>query len=184
MKIKSLKIPDLKIIEPKIFEDSRGYFFESFNQKRFNEYIGSDIIFVQDNQSKSSKGVLRGLHLQKQPFSQGKLVRVLNGEIFDVAVDLRPNSLTFGEWVGEYLSAYNKKQLWIPKGFAHGFLTISQEADIFYKTTNFYNKSSEITIKHDDLELDIKWPNMKDKLLANKDKKAISFRHFSLMENG
>ena len=137
MKVTPLKIPDVKLIEPDVFEDERGFFFESFNQQKFNEAIGQDVTFVQDNHSKSSKGVLRGLHYQEAPFEQGKLVRVIAGEVFDVAVDIRKGSPTYGQWVSEILSAENKKQLWIPEGFAHGFLTISSEAEFIYKTTSY-----------------------------------------------
>lgn len=184
MKVTSLKIPDVKIIEPELFKDERGYFFEAFNQKNFNQLFNLDLTFVQDNQSKSLRGVLRGLHFQHEPYSQGKLVRVISGEVFDVAVDLRTDSLTYGKWVGEYLSDVNKKQLWIPSGFAHGFLTISDKAEFLYKTTNFYNKNSEITIRYDDLDLDIKWPKINDKFLSDKDKKGISFKNFNLTRRG
>ena len=139
MKAISLKIPDVKLIEPDVFEDERGFFFESFNQQKFNEAIGLDVTFVQDNHSKSKKGVLRGLHYQDEPFAQGKLVRVICGEVFDVAVDIRKDSTTYGQWVSEILSGDNKKQLWIPEGFAHGFLTLSDMAEFLYKTTNFYS---------------------------------------------
>ena len=143
MKVIPLKIPDVKLIEPDVFEDERGFFYESFNQQKFNEAIGQDILFVQDNHSKSSKGVLRGLHYQEEPFAQGKLVRVIAGEVFDVAVDVRKDSSTYGQWVAEVLSWENKKQLWIPEGFENGFLTLSNEAQFLYKTTDFYNKESE-----------------------------------------
>ena len=158
MKVTSLKIPDVKLIEPDVFEDKRGFFFESFNQQKFNEAIGENIIFVQDNHSKSSKGVLRGLHYQEAPFAQGKLVRVVAGEVFDVAVDIRKNSPTYGKFVSEILSAENKKQLWIPEGFAHGFLTLSDKADFLYKTTNFYKKEQERSIHWKNNEFKIKWP--------------------------
>ena len=133
MKVTALKIPDVKLIEPEVFEDERGYFFESFNQKKFNELTGLDINFVQDSHSKSVMGTLRGLHYQSPPKAQGKLVRVIQGEVFDVVVDIRKSSPTFGQWVGEILSAYNKKQLWMPEGFAHGFLTLSDTALVYYK---------------------------------------------------
>ena len=137
MKVTSLKIPDIKLIEPEVFEDKRGSFFESFNQQKFNDAVGQKITFVQDNQSKSKRGVLRGLHYQDEPLAQGKLVRVISGEVFDVALDIRKNSATYGQWVAERLSAENKKQLWIPQGFAHGFLTITDNAEFLYKTTQF-----------------------------------------------
>ena len=158
MKVTPLKIPDVKLIDPDVFEDERGFFYESFNQQKFNEAIGENITFVQDNHSKSSKGVLRGLHYQEVPFAQGKLVRVIAGEVFDVAVDIRPESPTYGKWVSEILSVDNKKQLWIPEGFAHGFLTLSNEAEFLYKTTDFYNKESERSIHWKKNDYDIKWP--------------------------
>tara|TARA_B110000503_G_scaffold137227_1_gene221090 strand:+ start:447 stop:977 length:531 start_codon:yes stop_codon:yes gene_type:complete len=158
MKLTALKIPDVKLIEPEVFEDQRGYFFESFNQKKFNGLIDQDITFVQDNQSKSKKGVLRGLHYQEEPFAQGKLIRVISGIVFDVAVDIRKDSRSYGQWVSEILSEVNKKQLWIPEGFAHGFLVISTTAEVHYKTTNFYSKPHERTISFDDPKLEINWP--------------------------
>jgi len=173
MKVTSLKIPDVKLILPDVFEDERGFFYESFNQEKFNEAIGKNIIFVQDNHSKSSRGVLRGLHYQEAPFAQGKLVRVIVGEVFDVAVDMRKDSSTYGQWVSEILSAQNKKQLWIPEGFAHGFLTLSDQAEFLYKTTKLYNPTYESGIKYDDPFLNIKWPygnysiSKKDLLLNN-----------------
>ena len=174
MKVTPLKIPDVKLIEPEVFEDERGFFYESFNQQKFNEAIGENITFVQDNHSKSSKGVLRGLHYQEKPFAQGKLVRVVNGEVFDVVVDIRKESPTYGQWVSEILSAENKKQLWIPEGFAHGFLTLSDQAEILYKTTNFYNKSSDRSIRFDDIKLSIPWPKI-DYFLSKKDQDANAF---------
>ena len=158
IKVTTLKIPELKVIEPEIFMDERGYFFESFNQKDFKKTLGLDINFVQDNQSRSSLGVIRGLHFQIDPFGQGKLVRVLSGEVFDVAVDLRRNSKTFANWVGLFLSDENKKQLWIPPGFGHGFLTLSEEAEVQYKTTNYWNKDYEISLNFSDKELNITLP--------------------------
>ncbi|MDT8453236.1 MAG: dTDP-4-dehydrorhamnose 3,5-epimerase, partial [Gammaproteobacteria bacterium] len=142
MKIIETGIPDVFIIEPKVFGDERGFFFESFNKKRFQELTGIDREFVQDNHSKSSKGVLRGLHYQiKQP--QGKLVRVVSGEVFDVAVDLRKSSATFGQWAGVNLSAENKRQFWVPEGFAHGFIVLSESAEFLYKTTDYYAPEHE-----------------------------------------
>jgi len=169
MKVTPLKIPDVKLIEPDVHEDERGFFYEAFNQKNFNEAIGIDITFVQENHSKSSKGVLRGLHFQEEPFAQGKLVRVVSGEVFDVAVDIRPNSLTYGQWVSEILSAENKKQVWIPAGFAHGFLTLSNEAELLYKTTNFYSKDHERIITWCDNKLGINWPSSYEVKLSKKD---------------
>ena len=178
MKVTPLKIPDVKLIEPNLFEDQRGSFFESFNQKKFNDFVEADITFVQDNQSKSSEGVLRGLHCQKPPNAQGKLVRVLVGEVFDVAVDLRNKSKTFGQWLGVTISEENKKQLWIPEGFAHGFLVISKEAIVSYKVTNYYNKDSEFVINYNDQELGIDWPNTKTKQLSQKDNLGLSLSEF------
>ena len=168
MKVTLLKIPDVKLIEPEVYEDERGFFFESFNQQKFNEAIGENITFVQDNHSKSSKGVLRGLHYQEAPFEQGKLVRVIAGEVFDVAVDVRKDSPTYGQWVAEVLSGENKKQLWIPEGFAHGFLTLSNEAEFLYKTTDFYNKESEQSIHWKNNEFDIEWPEVEELVLTSK----------------
>lgn len=158
MNVIDTRIPDVKIIEPKVFGDERGFFFESFNQKLFEEAIGRPVTFVQDNHSKSSKGVLRGLHYQLSPYAQGKLVRCVVGEVFDVAVDIRKNSPTFGQWVGLNLSAENKRQLWIPEGFAHGFLTLSETAEFVYKTTSFYHQASERSIRWDDRDISIAWP--------------------------
>ena len=175
MKVTPLKIPDVKLIEPDVFEDERGFFYESFNQKKFNEAIGQEITFVQDNHSKSSKGVLRGLHYQEAPFEQGKLVRVVAGEVFDVAVDIREESPTYGQWVSEILSAQNKKQLWIPEGFAHGFLVLSDEAEIIYKTTEFYSPEHEYCLKYNDKKINITWPSISSQyLLSPKDARGQS----------
>lgn len=166
MKVSPLAIPDVLVIEPEVFGDDRGFFFESFNQKKFEEVIGYKINFVQDNHSKSSRGVLRGLHYQLPPKAQGKLVRVIQGEVFDVAVDLRKSSPTFGKWVGEALSGDNKKQLWIPEGFAHGFVTLSDTAEFLYKTTDFYSKDHEQSIQWNDEAINIQWPTNKPSLSA------------------
>jgi len=171
MKVLPLKIQDVKLIVADVFEDERGFFFESYNQQKLNDAIGQEIIFVQDNHSKSSHGVLRGLHYQEAPFAQGKLVRVIAGEVYDVALDIRKDSPTFGQWVSEILSGENKKQLWIPEGFAHGFLTISSEAEFVYKTTNFYSKNHEVTINYLNNPFDIKWP-LNEVLLSKKDSNA------------
>ena len=172
MKVTSLKIPDVKLIEPDVFEDERGFFYESFNQKKFNEAIDQEIIFVQDNHSKSSKGVLRGLHYQDPPYAQGKLIRIVAGEVFDVAVDIRKGSPTYGQWLSETLSEGNKKQLWIPEGFAHGFLTLSGEAELLYKTTNFYSKEHERTIHWKRNDFGIIWPDVTGEIItSNKDAK-------------
>ena len=176
MNVFHLAIPDVKLIEPQIFSDDRGFFFESFNRDDFEKAIGRDILFVQDNHSKSVRNVVRGLHYQiRQP--QAKLVRVVVGEVFDVAVDIRKSSPTFGQWVGEILSAQNKKQLWVPEGFAHGFLTLSETAEVLYKTTDYWAEAYERTIKWDDSILNIKWPDHGDPRLSAKDRLGLSFLH-------
>jgi dTDP-4-dehydrorhamnose 3,5-epimerase len=168
-------IPDVLLIEPRVFTDERGFFYESYNARRWREYAGFEPCFVQDNHSRSLHGVLRGLHYQLgQP--QGKLVRVAAGEIFDVAVDLRRNSPTFGRWVGERLSAANHRQLYIPEGFAHGFLTLSEHADVLYKATNFYAPAEERSIVWNDPELAISWPCEQPPQLSTKDAAAPAFR--------
>ena len=176
MKITLLQIPDVFLIEPEVFEDERGFFFESFNQNVFEKVTGILPNFVQDNHSKSTKGVVRGLHYQLPPKTQDKLVRVVHGEVFDVAVDNRKSSPTFGHWTAEILSAENKKQLWIPAGFAHGFQVISEEAEVLYKTTCYWSKQHEITIGWADPHLKIKWPQNSIPILSEKDQNnAISF---------
>ncbi|WP_137580762.1 dTDP-4-dehydrorhamnose 3,5-epimerase, partial [Escherichia coli] len=155
MNVIETEIPDVLIFEPKVFGDERGFFFESFNQKVFEEAVGRKVNFVQDNHSRSVKGVLRGLHFQIKPYSQAKLVRCVKGEVYDVAVDIRPESSTYCKWVGVFLSAQNKKQLWIPEGFAHGFVVVSDEAEFLYKTTNYYMPSAEGCIRWDDPALNI-----------------------------
>ena len=169
MKVTLLKISDVKLIEPDVFEDERGFFYESFNQQKFNEAIGENITFVQDNHSKSSKGVLRGLHYQEAPFAQGKLVRVISGEVFDVAVDIRRDSPTYGQWVSEILSAENKKQLWIPRGFAHGFISLQDDTEVLYKTDNFYSKPHEKVIHYNNNNFKIIWPKLGKFLVSKKD---------------
>ncbi|MBD8163465.1 dTDP-4-dehydrorhamnose 3,5-epimerase [Erwinia persicina] len=158
MNVIKTDIPDVLIFEPKVFGDDRGFFFESFSQKVFEEAVGRKVEFVQDNHSKSSKGVLRGLHYQVAPHAQGKLVRCVAGEVFDVAVDIRKDSVTFGKWVGVNLSAENKRQMWIPEGFAHGFLALKDDSEILYKTNNYYNKNSEASIIWNDYDINILWP--------------------------
>jgi dTDP-4-dehydrorhamnose 3,5-epimerase len=164
-----LAIPDVIRFEPRVFGDERGFFFESFNARVFEEATGRSANFVQDNHSLSRKGVLRGLHYQAAPHAQGKLVRVVRGEVFDVAVDIREGSPTFGKWVGEVLSAENKRQLWIPKGFAHGFLTLSAEAEFLYKTTDFYAPEAERCILWNDPDLALAWPQTVTPVLSAKD---------------
>jgi dTDP-4-dehydrorhamnose 3,5-epimerase len=150
-------IPDVQVVEPQVFGDARGFFFESFNRRRLEQALRRPLDFVQDNHSLSARGVLRGLHYQL-PNPQGKLVRVVRGEVFDVAVDLRRGSPTLGRWVGQHLSAENKRQLWVPEGFAHGFLVLSAEAEFLYKTTSYYAPADERCIRWDDPALGIRWP--------------------------
>jgi dTDP-4-dehydrorhamnose 3,5-epimerase len=174
MKATPLSIPDVVLLEPKVFGDDRGFFFESFNQRQFEEVIGRSVTFVQDNHSRSAQNVLRGLHYQiQQP--QGKLVRVVHGEVFDVAVDLRKSSPTFGKWVSEVLSAENKKQLWVPEGFAHGFVTLSETAEFLYKTTNYYAPMHERCIIWNDRSLNIEWPVGIVPSLSTKDAQGADF---------
>ena len=174
MNVKPTKIPDVIIIEPKVFGDERGFFFESFNKQAFQQATGIEADFVQDNHSKSLKGVLRGLHYQiKNP--QGKLVRVCSGEVFDVAVDLRKSSPTFGRWVGVTISAENKRQLWIPQGFAHGFVVLSDTAEFLYKTTDYYAPAHERCIFWDDAHLAIDWQYRGEPLVSAKDVLGVSF---------
>ncbi|ELQ8318062.1 dTDP-4-dehydrorhamnose 3,5-epimerase [Pseudomonas oleovorans] len=174
MKATPLAIPDVILLEPKVFGDDRGFFFESFNHRRFEEAIGKPVTFVQDNHSRSVKNVLRGLHYQiQQP--QGKLVRVVQGEVFDVAVDLRKRSKTFGQWVGEILSAENKRQLWIPEGFAHGFVVLSDTAEFLYKTTDYYAPAHERCILWNDETLAIHWPAGIQPILSAKDAQGKAF---------
>lgn len=175
MKVTPTKLAGVLIIEPRVFGDERGFFFESFNQRAFDEAVGAHVDFVQDNHSKSSRNVLRGLHYQLPPKAQGKLVRVVQGEVFDVAVDLRKNSKTFGQWVGEVLSAENKRQLWIPAGFAHGFVTLSDTAEFLYKTTDYYSPAHERCIRWDDAQLAIDWPMHGAPSLSAKDAVAPLF---------
>jgi dTDP-4-dehydrorhamnose 3,5-epimerase len=174
MKTYRLSIPDVVLIEPTVFGDDRGFFFESFNQRRFQEAIGQEVSFVQDNHSRSSRGVLRGLHYQIQQ-AQGKLVRVVAGEIFDVAVDIRRHSPTFGKWVAEVLSAESKKQMWVPAGFAHGFLVLSEFAEVLYKTTDYYESKYERSILWNDPALAVPWPIHGEPLLSGKDSAAVLF---------
>ncbi|KAA0544795.1 MULTISPECIES: dTDP-4-dehydrorhamnose 3,5-epimerase [Citrobacter] len=172
MNVIKTAIPDVLIFEPKVFGDNRGFFFESFNQRIFEDVTGLKVGFVQDNHSKSSRGVLRGLHYQLPPHAQGKLVRCVAGEVYDIAVDIRKSSITFGQWVGFNLSADNKRQLWIPEGFAHGFLVLSETAEFVYKTTNYYEPQSERAIRYDDQLLNIQWPYNVHLKLSPKDEAA------------
>lgn len=171
MKVSSLAIPEVLLIEPTVYGDERGFFFESFNQARFNEAVGAEVSFVQDNHSKSAKGVLRGLHYQISQ-AQGKLVRVVEGEVFDVSVDLRRSSPNFGQWVGEILSADNRRQLYIPPGFAHGFVVLSETAQFLYKTTDFYSPQHERAIIWNDPTVNVAWPIETTPTLSSKDAQA------------
>jgi len=160
MKIFPTELPEILILEPKVFADERGFFMESYNLRAFNEAVGYAVDFVQDNYSRSTRGVLRGMHYQLPPNAQGKLVRVTSGTVFDVAVDVRRSSPRFGKWVGVELSEENHRQLWIPPGFAHGFLALSQHADFLYKSTAYYAPAAEASIRWDDPELGIQWPRI------------------------
>lgn len=174
MQITKLAIPDVLRIEPRVFGDERGFFYESFHQARFEDAVGREVNFVQDNHSKSAHNVLRGLHYQiRQP--QGKLVRVVAGSVFDVAVDLRRSSPTFGQWVGEILNAENKVQLWVPEGFAHGFIVLSESAEFVYKTTDYYAPEYERCIAWNDQSLEIAWPISSVPAVSVKDGKGLAF---------
>ncbi|NCI78487.1 dTDP-4-dehydrorhamnose 3,5-epimerase [Acinetobacter kanungonis] len=181
MRVETTKIAGLLIIHPQVYGDERGWFMESFNQQRFENELKTLNLpiptFVQDNHSSSQKGVLRGLHFQREPYSQGKLVRVVQGKVWDVAVDIRPESETYGEWVGVELSAENKTMLWIPQGFAHGFIALEDNTQFLYKTTNYYNKESEGAIIWNDTALEIDWPlNKVDKVIvSDKDTNSMKF---------
>lgn len=174
MKITPLAIPDVLLIEPRVFGDARGYFFESYNQRRFEEAIGRSAPFVQDNQSRSAHRVLRGLHYQMRQ-AQGKLVRVVSGQIFDVAVDLRRSSPTFGKWVGVVLDGDDHRQLWIPEGFAHGFVVLSGQAEVLYKTTDYWAPEHERCIAWNDPDLAIAWPLDGEPLVSAKDAAGLAF---------
>lgn len=175
MKITRLAIPDVVLLEPRVFGDKRGFFYESFNARAFHDATGVDAEFIQDNHSKSARSVLRGLHYQLAPRAQGKLVRAVVGEVFDVAVDLRPDSPTRGQWVGERLSAENKRQMWIPAGFAHGFLVLSDTAEFLYKTTDYYSPAHERCIAWNDPQLAIDWPLREPPVLSAKDAQGVAF---------
>src|SRR5690606_7443072 len=172
MKMTPLAIPDVLLIEPRVFGDERGFFYESFHQARFEEAVSRKVEFVQDNHSKSAHKVLRGLHYQMQ-HTQGKLVRVVAGSVFDVAVDLRRSSPTFGQWVGEVLSAENKAQLWVPEGFAHGFVVLSESAEFVYKTTDYYAPEHERCIAWNDPSVGVEWPVSGDPKVSSKDKVGL-----------
>lgn len=172
MHVLNTTLPDVKLIEPEVHGDDRGYFFESFNLRAFCQSIGREVDFVQDNQSLSGRNVLRGLHYQATPHAQGKLVRVLQGEVFDVAVDIRPESSHYGQWYGTTLSGHNHRQLWIPEGHAHGFLVLSDQAIFLYKTTSYWHREAERTIRWDDPTIGIDWPLHAQPVLSDKDDKA------------
>ncbi len=182
MNVRRTAIPDAVVIEPRVFGDARGFFFESFNRRKLEEALGRTLDFVQDNHSKSARGVLRGLHYQL-PNPQGKLVRVVRGEVFDVAVDLRRGSPTLGRWTGEVLSAENKRQLWVPEGFAHGFLVLADEAEVLYKTTDYWHPKHERCIRWDDADLAIAWPTRGlAPTVSAKDAAGSAFREAPLFE--
>jgi dTDP-4-dehydrorhamnose 3,5-epimerase len=181
IQVTATKLPEVKIIEPKVFGDARGYFYESFNGREFSEQVGVDVQFVQDNHSRSAKGVLRGLHYQIE-HAQGKLVRVVEGEVFDIAVDIRKSSPNFGNWVGVHLSEANHRQLWVPPGFAHGFVVVSESAQFLYKTTDYWYPEHERSIVWNDPEIGIEWPIDFEPLLAAKDaagKRLSEADHFA-----
>ncbi|MCE1243767.1 dTDP-4-dehydrorhamnose 3,5-epimerase [Oryzomicrobium sp.] len=182
MKAVPSAIPDVVLFEPKVFGDERGFFFESFNAREFAKATGLEAQFVQDNHSRSRQGVLRGLHYQLAPKAQGKLVRVTEGEVFDVAVDIRRGSPTFGQWVGEILSAENKRQLWIPAGFAHGFAVLSENAEFLYKTTDYWSPEHERCIRWDDPTLAIPWPVPGAPLVSDKDRQGFNLRDAELYD--
>lgn len=181
MRVTPTAIPDVLIIEPKVFGDTRGFFYESYNQKAFQQATGLDVAFMQDNHSRSGRNVLRGLHYQiQQP--QGKLVRVVQGAVFDVAVDLRKSSPTFSRWVGVELSEQNTRQMWVPPGFAHGFLVLSETADFLYKTTDYYSPQHERSILWNDPDIGIEWPEVGNPSLSEKDQNAKRFKHAEVFD--
>ena len=175
MKVTAAAIPEVLLVEPRVFGDDRGFFYESFNQKQWREKTGVDRVFVQDNHSRSAKGVLRGLHYQIRQ-AQGKLVRVVVGEVFDAAVDLRRSSPTFGQWVGAILSAENKRQLWVPEGFGHGFVVLSEAAEFLYRTTDYWAPEHERCIIWNDRDIGIDWPIAGSPILSGKDAEGVRFR--------
>ncbi|MEK6417939.1 MULTISPECIES: dTDP-4-dehydrorhamnose 3,5-epimerase [Burkholderia] len=173
IQVSATALPEVKIIEPKVFGDARGYFFESFNAREFEEQVAPGVVFLQDNHSRSARGVLRGLHYQIE-HAQGKLVRVVEGSVFDVAVDIRRDSPRFGQWTGYVLSAENQRQMWVPPGFAHGFLTLSEAAQFLYKTTDYWYPEHERCIRWNDPEIGIEWPFDGEPMLAAKDAAGLS----------
>lgn len=182
MEVRPTEIPEVVVLEPRVFGDSRGFFFESFNRRKLEAALGRTLDFVQDNHSLSARNVIRGIHYQR-PHPQGKLVRVIRGEVFDVAVDLRRGSPTFGRWVGERLSAENKRQLWVPEGFGHGFLVLSEAAEVLYKTTDYWSPEHERCIRWDDQELAIAWPVATGApVVSAKDAAGTPFREAALFD--
>jgi len=175
------RLPEVLILEPDVYEDERGFFLESYNQEVFNKLLGKKVKFVQDNHSKSAKGVLRGLHYQRKN-PQGKLVRVTSGSIFDVVVDIRKTSSNFGEWIGVKLTHKNKKQIWFPRNFAHGFYVLEENTEVLYKATDFYNPKEERTIRWDDQDISIDWPIESPPTLSSKDKGAFGLKEADLPE--
>ena len=169
MKHYKKNIPDVIVLENKVHKDERGYFYESFVQKEFNEIIGKEVSFVQDNCASSRRGVLRGMHYQEDPYAQGKLISVIQGEIYDVALDIRTGSPSYGQWTSEYLSNKNKKQMWIPEGFAHGYLALTENVFINYKTTNYYSKKHERVITYNNDDYKINWPDQVKYIISEKD---------------
>lgn len=182
MEIFDTSIHDVKVLQPPVYKDDRGFFYEAFNQTEFEKTIGRKINFIQDNHSRSKKNVLRGLHYQLPPHAQAKLVRVVQGEILDIAVDIRKSSITFGHWVGEILSCKNRKQLWIPEGFAHGFLTLSDTAEIVYKVNNFYSSFSDRSICWNDENIGIDWQKIINPILSPKDANAVTLHQAEVFE--
>ena len=176
MQVQRLAIPDVLLLTPRVFEDERGFFYESFNQKVFDEAVGRKVTFVQDNHSKSAKGVLRGLHYQLPPKAQGKLVRVVRGAVFDVAVDIRRESPTFGKWVSAELTEENRAQLWIPEGFAHGFLALRDGTEVLYKATEFYAVELERSLRWDDAQVGVHWPISRPTAISIKDGSAPALK--------
>jgi len=175
MQIERTKLSGVLLIKPRVFRDDRGFFLESWNKRQFDEAVGRAVEFVQDNHSRSVRGVLRGLHYQAEPMAQAKLITVMRGKIFDVAVDIRPDSATFGQWVGEVLTDESREMLWIPEGFAHGFYVLSDFADVVYKTTNYYSPPHERCIRWDDETLGVEWPVGKKPLVSPKDEDGERF---------
>lgn len=183
MKVTPTALPEVLLLEPAVHGDARGFFMESFNQRAFDAAVGSHVAFVQDNHSRSARGVLRGLHYQLPPHAQGKLVRVTRGTVFDVAVDMRRDSANFGRWAGAELSGDNHRQLWIPPGFAHGFLVLSDEADFLYKTTDYYAPHAEAAVRWDDAQLAIAWPSVgTEPKVSAKDAAAPALRDARLFD--